>query len=421
MRLPVALAALTILAGCLAPPIDTRPASDAPAADPATWDAIRALMANVPCEAEVGDETSANMLPLGKLQLDEGDIGEIDVRGDIALLSRHALGGLTVVDLADPRTPTILGVLPIDDTTALDLKWLPDGRGAVIGSGGKLFVVDLADLANPVLVAEADVPTQAHMVTPWTFEDGRTFVYVASQTTNRPAFVYEMDGWELTMVGSFGMPTGPIASLPLGNHDITIYHDELLDAPTLYMADGLAGWNAWSLDDPAAPERIGGSLGHELGAGYVHTIRVGFYDGQRIVVTMQEVGQNTLKVYDATDLNVPVLLARWNADPATPQTPQHNIQLLGDWLFLAHYTHGVYVFNLTGVRTGPPLAGTAEIEPAARIAVEDPAGGGPLGFANVWDVAVRRGIVYMSDLTGSLSATGFGCLPAGDEAASATL
>lgn len=420
MRLLLALAAIPLLAGCIqAPSPEDVGAAAAVGADTAAFDAIRALMADVPCEAEVGAGTSANLLELGKLQLDEGDVGEIDIRGDVALVSRHQLGGLYTVDVSDPRDPTVLGTLAIDEASALDVKWLPDGTGAVIGAGGKLFVVDLADLANPVVRGEADVPTQAHMVTLAEL-DGKTYAYVASQTNNQPAFVYEKDGWNFTMVGEFGtLPGTPLMSGPLGNHDITILNDTILGEPTLYMADGVMGWSAWSLDDPARPQRLGGSVGQELGVGYVHTIRVGFFEGKRIVATMQEVGQNTLKIYDATNLDAPILLARWNADPTRPTIPQHNIQLLGDWLFLAHYTEGVYAFNLSGVVAGPPFVGTLSMEPAARFAVENPGSGGALGFANVWDVSVSKGILYVSDLTASVTTVGFGCLVAGDEAASA--
>lgn len=419
MRRLFALAALALLAGCVTPPapLDGEDAA-LTEAQTARWDAIRALVGDAPCEAEVGAGTSANMVPLGTLAGPTEHYGEMDVRGDIAVIG--AGQALDVVDLSDPREPRLISSLPLEVATA-DVKWLPGVEGAVIGAyDDALVFVDLTDLAEPRIAGEAPVATQAHMVQP-ALIDGRTFVYVASQTTNLPAFVYELDGWNATLVGSFGLPAGPIESGPLGNHDITIVHDELLDAPTLYLADGLAGWSAWSLADPVAPERIGGSLGQELGAGYVHTVRIGFFEGKRIVVTVQEVGQNTLKVYDATDLRLPVLLARWNADAARPGIPQHNIQLLGDWLFMAHYTEGVYVFNLTAVVGSPPLLGSLEMTPVAHIAVEDPDTPSALGFANLWDVTVRRGVVYTTDMGGVLTATAFACLAVGDEAASATL
>lgn len=425
----LALAVALLAAGCVSQPgeLDAASANGAGAADPAVWDAIRALVGDAPCDAEMSmGETTDNLVTLGRFETPEGDVGEIDVRGDLAIFSRHQMGGLYVADLSDPREMPILGTLVQEGATAYDLKFLPGIDAAVIGGGeGKLYVVDLTDPSNPMLASEADVATQAHMVQP-AVVDNVTYVYVASQTNNMPVFVYQLDGYELELVGSFGTFAGTplggvVESGPLGNHDITIVEDELAGETLLYVADGVLGWSAWSLADPLAPTRVGGSLGQELGAGYVHTIRVGFFDGTRVVVTMQEVGQNTLKVYDATDLNAPVLLARWNADATRPTIPQHNIQLLGPWLFMGHYTEGFFVFNLTEVIAGPPVVGTLSLAPMAHWAVEEPAEPDVLGFANVWDVSVRRGVVYASDLTGKVTSVAFSCLPLGDEAASATL
>ncbi|HEX2022476.1 MAG TPA: hypothetical protein VHH36_07170, partial [Candidatus Thermoplasmatota archaeon] len=163
------------------------------------------------------------------------------------------------------------------------------------------------------------------------------------------------------------------------------------------------------------------TLSPEPGAGYTHQVRVGFYGDRRVVVTMSEAGLNTLKVYDATRLEAPVLLGRWNADPARPHVPQHNIQLLGETLFMAHYTEGLYVFNLTKVVHGPPLAGTLDLRPSAHWAVEEPEPPTELGFANVWEALVIDGVIHVGDITHGLTAIGYGCMPAGDPAFTATL
>lgn len=412
---PLALALPLLVAGCVAPSISTTDASGGEPPEPLLWDAVRARMASVPCEAEMSEGTTANLLPLGAFANEEsGHMGEMDVRDDLAVVARDQ--SIDLVDISDPRAPTLISSAAFDASPA-DVKFLPGLDAAIVGAyEGKLLVVDLADRANPTVAAEADVATQAHMVQPEVLGD-KTYVYVASQSGRAPAFVYEMDGWEPKLVGSFSTTLEPL----LGNHDITIVNDTLLgNEPVLYLADGLQGWSAWSLDDPTMPMRMGGSVGQEGGAGYTHTIRVGFFGDKRIVVTMQEVGQNTLKVYDATNLQLPILLARWNADPARPYVPQHNLQLLGDRLFVAHYTQGVYAFNLSGVAAAPPLLGTLELQPDAHWAVETPVDAStPLWFGNIWDVTVRRGVLYITDMEGRLDAVGFGCLAIGDAAATA--
>lgn len=429
MRLVVLMIAISgLLAGCAAPATDLQ-AGSTPAVDLAVWDHVRTLLADIPCEAEVGAETSANLLPLSALAFPEesGSHAEADLRGDLALVARYEVGGFEVVDLADPTDLRVLSTFELPESRALDVKWMPQGDAAVVGDGGKVHLVDTRDPAAPVLLSTFDEAAegidahQSHMLYAWAAEDGTEYVYVATQTGRAPMYVLKREGGELTFAGSYAWSPVLASDAALGQHDMTVYHDELLGAPVLYVAEGTLGWSAASLDDPANPERIGGSLGLEPGAGYAHTVRVEFVDGKRIVVTMQEVGQNTVKVYDATDLRAPVLLARWNADPTSPQTPQHNIQLLDGILYLAHYAHGVYVFDITAIERGPPVLGTLEMAPIAHYAVESPEDGGPLGFANVWDVALSKGILYVSDRATGFSSVGFGCLTPGDEAATATL
>lgn len=428
MRLAPFLGLALLLAGCVTPPAQTEPAA-APDADVGVWEKVRALMADVPCEADVGAETSANLLPLGSLLYGEeaGAHGELDVKGDLALAARYQTGGFEVVDLSDPTELAILSVFALDETSALDVKWTIDGDGAIIGDNGAVHLVDLTDPAAPVLASTFDYAEngldsyQSHMVLPWKFEDGSEYVYVATQTGQAPLYVLKREGWNLTFAGTYAL-TPVLASDPgLGQHDMTIYHDELLDAPVLYIAEGLLGWSAASLDDPANPQRIGGSLlSLEPTPGYSHTVRVEFAEGKRIVVTMAEVGLNTVKVYDATELQTPILLARWNADPTRPQIPEHNFQLKDGIMYLAHYTEGVYVFNISSIERGPPVAGTLDMQPIAHYKPPTVNDGGALGFANIWDVALVKGVLYANDMTEGLVSIGFGCLTPGDENATAT-
>lgn len=411
-----------LAAGCVQAPADTA-AVEPGAKGGASLADLQALVADLPCEADVGTETSANLLKLGEWRVEQGDLGEVDVRGDLALLARHQLGGLYVLSLADPTAPALVGTLELEETSGLDVKWLPSGEGALLGDSGAIHVVDLADPAAPVLAStfayeDAGISGQAHMVTVRAIA-GEDWVFVASQTTQMPIYILKREGWNLTYVGSY--ETLPVVtSLPLGSHDITILDDSLLgDKPVMYVADGLAGWSAHDLSDPAHPVRLGGTLSLEPGYGYTHTVRVEFHEGKRIVVTMSEVGLNTLKVYDATDLQKPILLGRWNADPTRPTIPQHNIQLHHGMLYMAHYTEGVYVFNLTSVIAGPPVLGTLDMQPVAHYAVEEPGEGGALGFANVWDVVLSKGVLYFTDLNGIFTSAAFGCVTPGDEGATA--
>lgn len=415
--LALLLAIPLLLAGCVQSPSGEPPVDRAAQDD--RLSALRAAVADLPCEADVGKDTSANLRKLGMWSAEEGDIGEADIRGDLALLTRHAMGGLDVVDVRDPRNPVHVGGLAIEESAALDVKWTVDGDGAYVADFGRIHLIDLADPANPVLAGTFDykehgLSGQAHMVEPMRIE-GKEYLFVATQVTRLPLYVLLREGWNLTHVTSYAQLPA-VNTLPLGNHDVTAMVDELLEKPVIYVADGLLGWYVADVSDPANPKRLGGTLSLEPGAGYTHTVRVGFYEGKRIVVTMSEVGVNTLKVYDATKLDAPILLGRWNADPARPHIPQHNIQLHGDLLYMGHYTEGVYVFNLSAVIHGPPLLGTLAIKPIAHWANEEQEEPTALGFANVWDVLLKDGVIWITDGVGTFTGVAFGCVPAGDPA-----
>lgn len=416
MRVLSALFVAALLAGCAASA--QQPGADAPAGE----SAAAVVAAALPCEAPMGPGTTANLAKLAELDVGPGATGEMDVRGDTMLVARYQDGGLHVVDISDPADPKLVGTLSRPGTRALDVKWLPTGNAAVVGDFGRIFVVDLTNLAAPVVrstfsYSANGISGQAHMLEPAVL-GGKEYVFVASQTDRQPMYILERVGWNLELRGRFGLPL--VNSLPLGNHDMTLVDDQLLGSPVLYSADGLAGWAAADVTDPTKPVRLGGSLGPEPGVGYVHTIRVDFIEGRRIVVTMTEVGVNTLKVYDATDLQAPLLLARWSADPTRPQIPQHNLQFRNEWLYMAHYTEGVYVFNMSEVARSLPLAGTLEMRPVAHYAVEEPARADVLGFANVWEVVVDDGALFVGDMADGLHSVAFGCIPLGDERHSAT-
>jgi hypothetical protein len=198
---------------------------------------------------------------------------------------------------------------------------------------------------------------------------------------------------------------------PLGPHDMYIGFDEHLETWVLYAADGYEGWLAYDIADPAAPTFLGGFL--HPSSGYTHTIQAGWIKGRRIVATVEEVGVNLLKVYDATNLLNPVLLGVWYQNEGTgPVASQHNLQIVKNHLYVAHYGGGVYVFDLAKIaEEATPL--TSAIEPVARYR---PAG------TSFWDVVLEDGLLYTGKFApgGGFDVVGFGCITPGTSALTST-
>lgn len=381
------------------------------AAIPVHADGVRP---DLPCQADVGAGTSANLHTLGSV-LTGTNSGEIDVHGDLAAVASYGGGGFDLVNVSDPTDPTIISRYRSSPAPGLDVKFSTDGRTALVGRRGGVDAVDVSDPADPRRIDTAPLPLaqESHMVFVHRI-DGVDHVFAAAAGLVGPGVhVYTLTGpagdRDLTHVGTVPLPG------VLGPHDMYVQDDRKLDRPILYVADTYNGWAAFDVSDPTAPVPLGGV---PVAAGYTHSVQSAWIDGHRIVVTIQESngifppGTATLKVHDATVLSAPVLVGTW-ADDLTPLEWQHNIQIVEGKLYVAHYDEGFFVFDL-GL-----LNRTGVLEPVARY---DPVQ--PDGYH--WDVVVDDGVVYTSDFQGfgeddgGLYAVQFGCIDVGDPAQSST-
>jgi hypothetical protein len=381
-------------------------------------------MAGVPCKApEVSEtETSANLKQLAHQPWSpEIETGELDVDKGLLLASIFSRpGGLVAVDVSNPLKSRILSVFqPDDDLSTLDVKMTANGSTALLGLVGPnmsagIAVVDVRDPASPRLMERwvsprPGVNQNAHMIL--TTKIGDTdWVFMAPNDSTGV--------WILKLVGPPGDRRLELVTQsllveggPLGPHDMYVRFDRALETWVLYAADGYEGWLAYDVGDPATPTFIGGFL--HPSSGYTHTIQAGTIAGRRIVATVEEVGVNLLKVYDATDLSRPVLLGVWHVSSGTgPVSAQHNLQIVKNHLYVAHYGHGVYVFDLAKVaKDATPL--TSELEPMAHYI--------PPG-TNYWDVVLEDGLLYTGRFMpgGGFDVVGFGCLRPGDRSLTST-
>jgi len=405
------------------------------------WVAVREAMAGVPCEAVVpAAATSENLKPLATLGFERGAFANLDPWGDF-LVAGNGLG-LWIVSVHDPMNPVVAAWYP--DRGYGDAKWVANGT-AVAAAAGRT-AIELIDvsavhawtggepLGNESLyslgvwkytapAAPRDRFTNMHMLEAHAIQE-HDYVFVAPNDDTgvhwfRVEFTEGKDGRRAAAFTNMAPIGAPLSGGPLGPHDMTVEDDLLLNVPILYIPNGFEGWQAYDLSNPEAPRRLA-ALPNLVAQGYTHTIAGNKVGERRLVATIQEVGTNTLKVYDATNFAAPVLLAEWSADKTRPTAPQHDITLLDGKLYMAHYTYGVYVFDLTTLSA--PVVGTATLRPVAHYWPAEPRTPDALGFANIFDVNVVKGVLYVSDFSVSehaLSAVGFGCLTPGDAALTA--
>jgi hypothetical protein len=386
------------------------------------FEAARLRLAGVPCEADVGPGTSANLLPLAQMQFEEGGTGDIDVRGPLLASTR------SLHDITDPLHPVLVadfGALEIPASG--DIKFLADNRTLVSGTSGGLLLIDARDPHDPVIEARwnfteftgINLPggslfLNAHMV--YTARIGGTDWVFLAPNSNSGVWILRVDGEPGSRTMSYVTQTLPVEGGPLGPHDMFVHQDPFTGDWLLYSADGFHGWTVFDVNDPAAPQPVGGWAAPQ--PGYTHTIQSARLGERRIVVTIAEVGENLLQVFDASVLQAPLLLATWQVEPLAT-TPQHNLNIVGDYLYVAHYGYGMYVFDLNDAGA-LPLLGATSFQPVAHY---DPVPGGTPyvagigGFEAVYDVVLQDGLLYVSgfsDPVNGVDVLGFGCIVPGD-------
>lgn len=434
MKTRTAIFVLIAAAGCL----DSNsisgydPTTAGENADP--YGLIQTMIQDVPCEAPANTiDTSANLRLLANLtflrQDDRPDgAGELDLRGDLLVAARDR--GFSLVDLANPLQPTILSNFA-DADGDLDAKFSPDNRTVLVGGPKGIELVDVS------------VPTEPRHAGRWNFSDvpsiprGPSGGYGENAHMLATARIADQDWvflapnsgtgvWVLELVGPpgdrslrFVTTTLPLEGGLAGPHDMFVDFDPVLKTWLLYEADGFHGWAAFDIRDPARPTLVGGVVRPE--SGYTHTVQAAWIGSRRLVATIQEIGVNTLELYDATLLQAPVLIGTWQVSRGTI-APQHNINIVAGKLYMAHYTNGLFVFDLTKVEPLLPT-GIVDMQPVAHYAGSRSTPS-TLGFGDFWDVVVGRGIVYASGVNYTyapndgrflgLHVLGFGCNRPGD-------
>jgi hypothetical protein len=435
-----ALLLTVVLAGCLGSSNLAATSTPSTVSTAAITEKVTSLLSGLQCTASAvsNTATSSNLKLLSNITYEQGMHGELDARGDYLLSARYSLGGFEVSNIADPSNPVLLGVYQSAEKSAYDMKWMPDNTSAVVGHRSTVELVDVSPLLTPGLTPEEVLAKNLspRLISSWTDPTtlssdptglgetnmhmlatarigGTDWVFVAPNDNQGVALLKLTgtgDGRQLTFVRYIGNDDG-LGGGPLGPHDMSVVQDPILNKPVLYIANGFEGWRAYDVSNPVQPTMLATVPNFGAAQAYTHTVIGAKVGNRRLVATIQEVGANELTIWDATDFSRPIPIAQWRVDSTQPATPEHNIQILDGKLYMAHYTHGMFVFDLTKVGTTPvvtPIAPIAHFEPPSPAASS--AGTSALGFANVWDVVVNHGIVYVNDIESGTYVLGFGCL-----------
>ncbi|HEX9817063.1 MAG TPA: hypothetical protein VGB18_08790, partial [Candidatus Thermoplasmatota archaeon] len=285
--------------------------------------------------------------------------GEIDVMANILIQAiMEPDGGFALVDIQTPTSPRLLSTTTFGRAVATDVKLSPDAKTAFVAVSNWAPLVGKAGLQQDPTSASGlarsqgvqvyDISEPRAPVARW-FEpiglegvhmvdvhviDGATYVVVTTpayfkfyaahvqETTSEPVWIgrYDPTLGRLAHVADY-TPPEVIEAAPVSGagsfsaHDITII-DDPDEGPILFGAYGF-GVAAASLKDPASPRHLGSwslvAAGFDAAVHNTHTVMVQRVDGRRtLVITPEQIEDNTLYVVDAQDLSKMTLLGTWS-------------------------------------------------------------------------------------------------------------
>ncbi len=403
-------------------PADPLPSPSEEAASPA-FAALAASLKDLPCESPSVPRqgTSTNLRIVSDLfvesPLTPRTLAETDRQGALLVQAFYTDEGFRLINISDPQEPTEVGAYLVNaGSDTYDVKFSKQEPFVIVGFSNRIHLVDVGDPSAPKLLSElrhpADYRGQAHMVFPHIVNETE-YVFVAPSVSGTGLLVAKIVGAgldaKLELVRVYAS-TGPHAVYPqaFAPHDTFAEFDETYGHHVLYTANSFNGVVILNIDDPAnavpitsvPPAQAAAPTG--LAPNHYHTIQPTWIGDKRIFVTVSEVGYNTLKIFDATNLEQPRFLGEWVYDRAQPTNLQHNFQIVDGKIFMAHYEHGLFVFDLAKF-VASPAAGLPEIGH-----YEPPPGG------LLWDILLWNGVLFVSDIPQGLHVLGYGCFEPGD-------
>ncbi len=357
--------------------------------------------------------------------------GEAELLGEDHVVVAALLNGFYVVDVSERAAPEAVSYTP-------DAGFIGDAKAS--DSGSFVFLgVQLAGFTGvhaynvvvrerPFLAGAFPITGGCHMLAVH-----RDVLYCAPNDATVRIFriVESPAAVALVPVGAYapkGAPLAPVHAQPGGEeftHDMTVMDDPLTGEPVMFVSFWDYGVRVVDVADPAAPVELGAWTGEGLGDAYegnVHTAMASLVEGRRVIAVVPEYALTpSLTFLDATDYGNLTFLGAW-----TPKTAEelgedssrfstHNFQFLGGRVYLAMYHAGVFVVDASSLAALEAPSALGYYLPAERGSSGSdalPFGGGP----NTWDVVVKDGHVYASDIASGLYALHYSGDTLGDAA-----
>ena len=303
----------------------------------------------------------ANLKKIDSVQVDARTVNDVKVSADgkISIISREGASnrrnGIVILDTTNPYDVKTLSEYTTNLTGGVHNLFIYEDHVYALSNGERFYVINIEDPTNPYEVGMFEIGEKGQAIHDVWIEDGIAY------SSNWKHGVYMIDVGNGVAGGS---PSNPVAmanySYESGAHHAT-FPFKSKSADKFYTI----------LGDEIFPQGIDVYTTNET-AGFLHFV-------------------------DFTDINNPVEVARYEL----PGHGSHNYWIEDDILYVAMYTGGVRIVDISGELMGDLFRQGREI---GHINTANPNGYIP-NAAMTWGAQLHKGHVFYSDHNGGIGSS----------------
>ncbi|XXF77998.1 hypothetical protein P2318_33870 [Myxococcaceae bacterium GXIMD 01537] len=304
----------------------------------ATFDAVRLQRFDEP-------ESSGNLQLVSESLVSTGVSTGVSagLPADIYVAKNHAYvvsirhgtqtqGGLSVFDVSDKAHPVLRKTISLPGDNYWNGVWAKGDALYIASSAKGILVYDITNPADPQFVR--NLPGDARNVHTVLVDGNRLY---GMDTTNNQVLIYDVSApLSPVQLGRYGVPED--------SNGIGYPHDSFAYQNRLYINQMGQGYYVVDVTDPENAKPLGSYTYDVNSYNPTHANAVGTFAGRTIAF---EGGENTnahLRVLDVTD---PAKIVKIGEFSMRPHASIHNMVLVGKRLYIAWYTEGVRVLDVS--------------------------------------------------------------------------
>jgi len=231
--------------------------------------------------------------------------------------------GTSIVDITDAPTLNEIAFIPSNSSSWKDIKTYRNYAYAVNESGGGLQIIDLSNLPiSATLAGTYSGFTTSHNI----YIDTANAILYAEGASAQPVRAISLaDPLNPVQLSTFGIEC----------HDIYARNN------IAYVSEGSSGSiGVYDLTTPGTPALV--KRFPIPNPGYVHNAWLS--DDGNYLMTTEETTNKTIKMWDISDINNPVIVSNYLAGPGFLA---HNTHIKGRYAYISHYTDGLRIVDVS--------------------------------------------------------------------------